>query len=67
MPDRVKELFDEVKALYNLTESEIICMTQMSLMVQMLGYSPQLTVRLLKALTAMFEITVDEMAKEKKK
>ena len=67
MPSRIKELYDEIKKLYNLTEPEMVLMTQMSLMIQMLGYSPQLTVKLLKALTAFYEVTVDEMEKEQKK
>lgn len=67
VPDHIQQQFKEIRELYGITEAEMICMTQMSMLIKMLGYSPQLTVKLLKALTAMFEITVDEMEREQKK
>ena len=56
---------DEVKKLYDISEAESSCLTQMLFMIQMLGYSPKLTLKLLKALSAMMEVTQDMMPEEK--
>lgn len=64
--ERIKQGIKELKVLYGISEAEESCMTQMLFMIKMLGYSPELTVKLLKALTAMIEIIQYEMPKEKK-
>ena len=66
MEDRIRELYQEIEKLYSLSDAEMICIKQMSAVIQMLGYPPRLTVKLLKALTAMWEITLDEMKEEQK-
>ena len=64
--ERIKQGIKELKVLYGISEAEESCMMQMLFMIKMLGYSPELTIKLLKALTAMMEIIQDEMPKEKK-
>jgi len=50
------EAYEEVKTLYNLSESDIVCMTQLLVFIRMCGLSPKLTARLMKPLTALMEI-----------
>ena len=63
---RIQEQLAEIKKLYDISEADEQCMLQLSFMVRMLGYSPQLTLKLLRALTAMFEVIHDELKEEKK-
>lgn len=63
MREPPKELiarFNEIKKLYDLNEAETVCMSQMAIALSQLGFSGQLTVKLLRALTAMWEIVLDE-------
>jgi len=51
--DELIEKFDEVKKLYDLSDSDVICLTHMATLLQVLGYPPKLTVKLMRALTTM--------------
>jgi hypothetical protein len=62
---RIVAAIKDLKKLYGISEAEESCMMQMLFMIKMLGYSPELTIKLLRALTAMMEIIQDEMPKEK--
>lgn len=64
LPAELKKLHDrieEIKKLYDISEAEMTCLTQMSLLLKMLGYSPQLRLKLMRALTAIDEVIVDEL------
>lgn len=63
--DRLFDLVNEYKTLYNINEAESILLVQLAQLVSMLGYSPRLTVKLLKTLSAIWEVLVDEMDKAK--
>lgn len=63
--DRIVAAIKDLKKLYGISEAEESCMMQMLFTIKMLGYSPELTIKLLRALTAMMEIIQDEMPKEK--
>ena len=62
---KLTEKIDEIKKLYEVGEAEMQCLIQMSMMIKMLGYSPQLTTKLLKTLTAVNEMLLDEMKNER--
>ncbi len=55
----------EIKKLYDISEAEMQCLIQMSMLIKMLGYSPQLTTKLLKTLAAVNEMLLDEMKDER--
>jgi len=59
------EAYKEVRTLYNLSESDIVCMTQLLIFIKMCGLSPSLTVRLMKPLTTLMEITEENNANSK--
>lgn len=59
-PERVMQMWEDVKRLHGLSESEINCMMQMATIIKMLGFSAELTVKLLKALTAIWEMILDD-------
>lgn len=58
--EKLLERLSEIKKLYNLSESDVICMTHMATILIKLGYSPELLVKLLRALTTMWEMAMDE-------
>ena len=58
--ERIKQGIKDLKQLYGISEAEENCMMQMFTMIKLLGYSPELTIKLLKALTAMMEVIQDE-------
>lgn len=63
---KLHEHLEEIKKLYELSESDVQCMMQLFMMVKLNGYSPRLTVKLMKALTAMMEAGLDLVEKEHK-
>jgi len=65
--DRIEERFDEIKELYEISDAETVLLGQMQAIIQMLGYSPKLTLKLLKALTSMLEVTHEFVGDDKKK
>lgn len=65
--DRLIKQFDEIKALYELSEAEIQCLLQMSTLIHLLGFSPELTIKLLRALTAFYEVSHDELYRQGQK
>jgi hypothetical protein len=62
---KLTEKIDEIKKLYDVGEAEMQCLIQMSMLIKMLGYSPQLTTKLLKTLAAVNEMLLDEMKNER--
>lgn len=62
---KLTEKIDEIKKLYDIGEAEMQCLIQMSMLIKMLGYSPQLTTKLLKTLAAVNEMLLDEMKNER--
>lgn len=61
---KLSERIDEIKKLYDIGEAEMMCLTHMSLMIKMLGFSPKLRLKLLKALSAIDEMIVEEFKGE---
>ena len=64
--ERLTQKIDEIKKLYDVSEAEMQCLIQMSMLIKMLGYSPQLTTKLLKTLAAINEMMLDEIKAEDK-
>jgi hypothetical protein len=62
---KLTEKIDEIKKLYDIGEAEMQCLIKMSMLIKMLGYSPQLTTKLLKTLAAVNEMLLDEMKNER--
>ena len=58
--DKFNERIKEIKELYDISESETVLLNQMQILIQMLGYSSNLTLKLLRALTAMFEVVCEK-------
>ena len=67
IPDHVAERMKEVKKIYDISEAEEQCLIQMSVMIKMLGFSLQLSTKLLKALAALHEVLLDEITEKGKK
>lgn len=53
---KAKEIYD----LYNITEAETHLLLQLVVMIQMMGFSRKLTVKLMQAATAMIDMIHDE-------
>jgi len=64
---RMQERIKEIEKLYDIGEAEFNCLVQLSALVKMLGYSPKLRLKLLKALCAIDEAIVDELDSMEKK
>jgi len=62
---KLTEKIDEIKKLYDVGEAEMTCLIQMSMLIKMLGYSPELTTKLLKTLAAVNEMLLDETKNER--
>jgi hypothetical protein len=62
---KLTEKIDEIKKLYDVGEAEMQCLIQMSMLIKMLDYSPELTTKLLKTLAAVNEMLLDEMKNER--
>lgn len=57
--ESLSKAIDDAKILFNLSEAEIFCMTQLIMMIKMLGYSLELTLKLLKAVAMVLETQMD--------
>lgn len=69
MIKRIVVHIKEIKVVYELSDAESICMTQMANALLELGYPAELHLKCLKALTAIQEMCYEEYklsAKEKK-
>ena len=64
--ERLTQKIDEIKKLYDVSEAEMQCLIQMSMLIKMLGYSPQSTTKLLNTLAAINEMMLDEIKAEDK-
>ena len=64
IPETLIKKFDEIRRLYNLSDAELFCMCQLAMLISRLEFGPQLTVKLMRALTACWEMAVDEMEKK---
>jgi hypothetical protein len=65
--ERLEQLQNEIVKLHDLNEAEVMCLNHMSAFISMLGYSPELCTKLLKALAAMSEIALDDLKAEERK
>lgn len=64
--DELYKHIDEIKKLYNVTDAEGELLNQLIRWIQMLAWSPELTLRLLKVLVAMMEAVNDNVKANKK-
>lgn len=62
--DRIAERLDEVKTLYDLGEADIVCLMQLHTMINLLPFSQELTTKLMRALTSIYEVLLDEKKKK---
>jgi len=65
MPNFTREEVKEIIDLYNLSESDTICMTQLLVHILSAPFSSELICKLLKPITNLVELAV-EGAREKK-
>lgn len=56
----MKIRFKEIEKLYEASEAEMQLVLQYMRIFQMMGHSKKLTLRILRIVTAILEITVDE-------
>ena len=69
MSVNIKELIEhmkEIEKLYELTEAEARLLAEMLITVKDMGLSPKPTLKLMKVLTALMEISVDAFERQKK-
>lgn len=50
---------EEIRKLYDLSEAEAVLVGEMLIVIKSLGYTPELALKLMKAATAILEVTIE--------